>query len=62
MLFACLQALTEDISTPADIALSALETVIFYGLYKCTSLLLIIIVIGVGRAAAGVSVTRRSTV
>ena len=26
----CLQALTEDISTPADIAPSALETIIFY--------------------------------
>jgi len=42
----CLQALTEDISTPADIAPSALETIIFllfYGLYKCTDLLLIIV-------------------
>jgi len=26
----CLQALTKDISTPADIALSALETIVFY--------------------------------
>ena len=26
----CLQALTNDISTPADIALSALQTIIFY--------------------------------
>ena len=26
----CLQALTKDISTPADIAPSALETIIFY--------------------------------
>jgi len=26
----CLQALTKDISTPADIASSALETIIFY--------------------------------
>jgi len=26
----CLQALTEDISTPADIAPSTLETIIFY--------------------------------
>jgi len=26
----CLQALTEDISTPADIAPSALETIVFY--------------------------------
>jgi len=43
----CLQALTIDISTPADIARSALETIflilLFYGLYKCTDLLLIII-------------------
>jgi len=41
----CLQTLTKDISTPADIAPSALETIIFllfYGLYKCTDLLLTI--------------------
>jgi len=42
----CLQALTKDISTAADIAPSALQTILillFYGLYKCTDLLLIII-------------------
>jgi len=44
----CLQALTKDISTPADIAPSTLETIIFYcfflggGLYKCTDLFILI--------------------
>jgi len=31
----CLQALTKDISTPADIAPSALETIIFYCFFYC---------------------------
>jgi len=40
----CLQALTKDISTPADIVPSALETIVFYCFmgyraYKCTDLL-----------------------
>ena len=32
-IISCLQALTEDISTPADIAPSALETIVFYCLW-----------------------------
>ena len=40
------KALTKDISTPVDIAPRAIETIpgnviLFYGLYKCTDLLLI---------------------
>jgi len=43
----CLQAFTKDISTPADIAPSAItdnNILLLYGLYKCTDLLLIIII------------------
>jgi len=38
----CLQALSKDISTPADIAPSSLETIVIY-CFKCTDFLLIII-------------------